>query len=117
MNALNIAEYMQTVGLQARQASALMARADAATKARALRTLAALLRANVQALQTDNAKDIERAVAVALRRIQRIHHAAFSRCVGAVHQLQHTVAGSFVLHQHRDRRQQLQLDAAAPGAE
>jgi hypothetical protein len=28
-----------------------MARADAATKARALRTLAALLRANVQALQ------------------------------------------------------------------
>ncbi len=63
MNALNIAEYMQTVGLQARQASALMARADAATKARALRTLAALLRANVQALQTDNAKDIERATA------------------------------------------------------
>jgi glutamate-5-semialdehyde dehydrogenase len=63
MNALNIAEYMQTVGLQARQASALMARADAATKARALRTLAALLRANVQALQNDNAKDIERATA------------------------------------------------------
>ena len=63
MNALNIAEYMQSVGLQARQASALMARADAATKARALRTLAALLRANVQSLQTDNAKDIERATA------------------------------------------------------
>jgi len=63
MNALNIAEYMQTVGLQARQASALMARADAATKAKALRTLAALLRANVQALQADNAKDIERATA------------------------------------------------------
>jgi glutamate-5-semialdehyde dehydrogenase len=63
MNALNIAEYMQTVGLQARQASALMARADAATKARALRTLASLLRANVQALQTDNAKDIDRATA------------------------------------------------------
>ena len=63
MNALNIAEYMQSVGLQARQASALMARADAATRARALRTLAALLRANVQSLQTDNAKDIERATA------------------------------------------------------
>jgi glutamate-5-semialdehyde dehydrogenase len=63
MNALNIAEYMQTLGAQARQASALMARADAATKARALRTLATLLRANVQALQADNAKDIERASA------------------------------------------------------
>ncbi len=63
MNALNIAEYMQTVGLQARQASALMARADAATKARALRNLAALLRANVQALAADNAKDIARATA------------------------------------------------------
>ena len=63
MNALNIAEYMQTLGLQARQASALMARADAATKSRALRTLAALLRANVQTLQTDNARDIERATA------------------------------------------------------
>jgi len=60
MNALNIAEYMQTLGAQARQASARMARADAATKARALRTLATLLRANVQALQADNAKDIER---------------------------------------------------------
>jgi len=63
MNALNIAEYMQTLGAQARQASARMARADAATKARALRTLATLLRANVQALQADNAKDIERASA------------------------------------------------------
>ena len=32
MNALNVAEYMQTLGLQAKQASALMARADAATR-------------------------------------------------------------------------------------
>lgn len=66
MNALNIAEYMQTVGLQARTASARMASADAATKNRALRTLASLLRANVQALQADNAKDIERATAAGL---------------------------------------------------
>jgi glutamate-5-semialdehyde dehydrogenase len=66
MNALNIAEYMQTVGSQAREASALVARADAATKAKALRGLAALLRANTQALQADNAKDIARATAANL---------------------------------------------------
>ena len=61
MNALNVAEYTQTLGLQARQASALMARADAATRSKALRALAALLRANVAPLQADNAKDLERA--------------------------------------------------------
>jgi len=66
MNALNVSEYMQTLGLEARQASAAMARADAATKNKALRALAALLRANVQALQTDNAKDLERATAAGL---------------------------------------------------
>ncbi len=66
MNALNVAEYMQTLGLQAKQASAAMARADAATRNKALRVLAASLRANVQALQEDNARDIERAVAAAL---------------------------------------------------
>ncbi|NPC59271.1 glutamate-5-semialdehyde dehydrogenase [Caenimonas soli] len=66
MNALNVAEYTQTLGLQAKQAAALMARADSAIRNKALRTLAALLRANVQALQADNAKDIERATAAAL---------------------------------------------------
>ncbi len=66
MNALNISEYMQTLGLQARTASSLMAKADAATKNKALRLLAALLRANVQALETDNAKDIARATAAGL---------------------------------------------------
>ncbi|RYX95567.1 MAG: glutamate-5-semialdehyde dehydrogenase [Comamonadaceae bacterium] len=66
MNALNVAEYMQTLGLQARNASAAMARADAATKNRALRSLAGLLRANVAALATDNAKDLERATAAGL---------------------------------------------------
>jgi glutamate-5-semialdehyde dehydrogenase len=66
MNALNVAEYMQTLGLQARQASADMARASAAVKNQALRELAALLRANVAALQSDNAKDLERAAAAGL---------------------------------------------------
>src|SRR3954467_817071 len=66
MNALNVSEYMQTLGLQARQASAAMARADTATKNEALRTLAGLLRANVDALQADNAKDIARATAAGL---------------------------------------------------
>jgi glutamate-5-semialdehyde dehydrogenase len=63
MNALNVAEYTQTLGLQAKTASALMARADAATKNKALRTLARLLRANVQPLAADNAKDLARASA------------------------------------------------------
>ncbi len=63
MNVLNIAEYMQTLGLQAKVAAAQMARANAATKSKALLTLARLLRANVEALQIDNAKDVERAVA------------------------------------------------------
>ncbi|APW36288.1 glutamate-5-semialdehyde dehydrogenase [Rhodoferax koreense] len=66
MNALNIAEYAQTLGLQAKVASAQMARAPAAIKNKVLLQLAALLRANVDALQIDNAKDLERAVAAGL---------------------------------------------------
>jgi len=56
----------QTLGLQAKQASALMAKAAAAIKNAALRKLADLLRANVEALQIDNAKDLERAVTAGL---------------------------------------------------
>ena len=63
MNALNLVEYSQTLGAQARIASSAMARAPAAVKNAALRTLAALLRSNVAALQTENAKDLVRAVA------------------------------------------------------
>ena len=63
MNALNIAETMQTMGLQAKVAAAQMARANAATKSKALLALARLLRDNVAALQVDNARDLERAVA------------------------------------------------------
>jgi len=66
MNALNIVEYTQALGLKAKGASALMAKAQTATKNKALRTLAKLLRANVDALQTDNVKDLERAVAAGL---------------------------------------------------
>jgi glutamate-5-semialdehyde dehydrogenase len=61
MNATNTTELMNTLGLQAKAASALMARASATTKLAALRGLAALLRENVQALQVENAKDLERA--------------------------------------------------------
>lgn len=66
MNALNVTELMQAMGVHARQASAEMAKASTATKNRALKTLAQLLRANVDALQVDNAKDIDRAVAAGL---------------------------------------------------
>jgi len=66
MNATNITEYTNALGSQAKVASALMAAAQTATKNIALRTLASLLRENVQALQVDNAKDIERAVAAGL---------------------------------------------------
>ena len=63
MNASNTTDYALALGSQAKVASALMARAPAAIKNKALKRLAALLRENTQALQVDNAKDIERAVA------------------------------------------------------
>jgi glutamate-5-semialdehyde dehydrogenase len=66
MNALNITEYAHTLGSQAKVASAHMARAQAATKNIALRRLAALLRSNTQALQADNALDLQRATEAGL---------------------------------------------------
>jgi glutamate-5-semialdehyde dehydrogenase len=66
VNALNVAEYMQTLGLQAREASARMAAASAAEKNAVLRALAQLLRDSVDSLQADNARDIERATAAGL---------------------------------------------------
>lgn len=66
MNALNIVEYTQALGSKAKAASALMAKAPTATKNIALRKLAELLRASVQTLQLDNAKDIDRALAAGL---------------------------------------------------
>ena len=70
MNASNICADAQTytlsLGSKAKAASALMAKASAASKSLALRALARLLRANVASLQTDNAKDVARAVAAGL---------------------------------------------------
>jgi glutamate-5-semialdehyde dehydrogenase len=67
MNAdTTIPELMRTLGLQARCAAAGMARATAAQKAHALRVLARLLREHTGALQTDNAKDLSRALAAGL---------------------------------------------------
>ena len=66
MTTLNVAQHMHAMGAQAKTASAHMAKAPAAVKNKALRTLAALLRANIDALQIDNAKDIERAIAAGL---------------------------------------------------
>ncbi len=63
MNATNTTEYTLALGSKAKVASALMARAPAAIKNAALKRLAALLRENIEALQIDNAKDIESAVA------------------------------------------------------
>jgi glutamate-5-semialdehyde dehydrogenase len=66
MTTLNVADHMQALGAQAKTASAQMAKASAALKNKALRNLAALLRDNSEALQADNAKDIERAIAAGL---------------------------------------------------
>jgi glutamate-5-semialdehyde dehydrogenase len=66
MNTESPAELMNRLGRQAKAASALMARASAARKVAALRALAALLRANVEPLQIDNARDLERARAAGL---------------------------------------------------
>ncbi|TXH88752.1 MAG: glutamate-5-semialdehyde dehydrogenase [Rhodoferax sp.] len=63
MTALNITEYTQDLGFKAKTASARMAKSKAATKNVALKRLAELLRANTEALQVDNARDIERALA------------------------------------------------------
>jgi len=66
MNALNVAEYMQTLGLQARQAAAGIAASAVAERNLALRHLARLLREQVEPLQQENAKDLERALAAGL---------------------------------------------------
>ena len=62
----NVIELLQTLGKQAKTASAVVSIASAAIKNAALLRLAALLRANVDALQADNAKDIARAIKAGL---------------------------------------------------
>ncbi|WP_370869810.1 glutamate-5-semialdehyde dehydrogenase [Polaromonas sp.] len=59
-------ELMQTLGLQAKTAAALMARASTAIKNRALLGLASLLRSQTAALQAANQRDVERAIAAGL---------------------------------------------------
>ena len=54
---------MLAIGQQAKTASALMAKASVAVKSAALKRLAVLLRENTAQLQTDNAKDLDRAQA------------------------------------------------------
>ncbi|MBS0426690.1 MAG: glutamate-5-semialdehyde dehydrogenase [Proteobacteria bacterium] len=66
MNAFNVAEQMQTLGLQAKTAAAHMARADAATKMRALKALARRLRDAGTPLAEANAQDLARATAAGL---------------------------------------------------
>ncbi len=66
MNAVSTTEYALGLGAQAKAASARMAKASTAAKNHALLRLAALLRQNTAALQSDNAKDLERAVAAGL---------------------------------------------------
>ncbi|HRK37617.1 MAG TPA: glutamate-5-semialdehyde dehydrogenase [Burkholderiaceae bacterium] len=57
---------MLTIGFNAKQASSLIAKANAATKNKALMALARLLREHVEPLQADNARDLERARAAGL---------------------------------------------------
>lgn len=66
MNANATPDLMNTLGQQAKAASAHMAKAPAAIKLQALRGLAVLLRANVEPLQLENAKDLARARAAGL---------------------------------------------------
>jgi glutamate-5-semialdehyde dehydrogenase len=66
MNATSIAQQVHVLGVQAKAASSLMAKASAAQKSLALRALAKLLRSHTVALSLDNAKDIERAKAAGL---------------------------------------------------
>ncbi|XXQ51944.1 glutamate-5-semialdehyde dehydrogenase [Xenophilus aerolatus] len=66
MNAFNVAEHMHALGLQAKTAAAQMARADAATKMRALKALARRLRDAGAPLAEANAQDLARATAAGL---------------------------------------------------
>ncbi|MFM7699069.1 MAG: glutamate-5-semialdehyde dehydrogenase, partial [Limnohabitans sp.] len=66
MNAHTIPELMLALGQQAKQASAAMAKATAASKSHALRELARVLRADTAALVAANQEDVQRAAAQGL---------------------------------------------------
>ncbi len=76
MNTLTVHEHTHTLGLQAKQAATLMAKASVAMKNIALRYLATLLRANAQALQLENTKDLERATGLDAPLLDRLHLSA-----------------------------------------
>ena len=61
MNELDLNQYMDRVGRQARAASRAMARASTADKNRALLTIAAAIRRDADKLKAVNARDVERA--------------------------------------------------------
>jgi glutamate-5-semialdehyde dehydrogenase len=61
MNELDLNQYMDRVGRQARAASRAMARASTADKNRALLTIAAAVRRDADKLKAVNARDVERA--------------------------------------------------------
>ncbi len=62
----NVADLLKTLGKQAKIAAAGVSIASTAIKNESLLRLAALLRANIAALQADNAKDIARAIKAGL---------------------------------------------------
>jgi glutamate-5-semialdehyde dehydrogenase len=66
MTATPTLQTMLALGAQAKAASTVMARSPSVTRNTALRHLAALLRSHTAALQVENAKDLERAVAAGL---------------------------------------------------
>jgi glutamate-5-semialdehyde dehydrogenase len=66
MTALNVPDYMRALGSKAKEAAALMARADAATKNKALKVLAKRLRSAAGLLAEANAIDLARAEAASL---------------------------------------------------
>ncbi|TXH74041.1 MAG: gamma-glutamyl-phosphate reductase, partial [Thiothrix sp.] len=55
---MNITDYMQAVGQQARSAAAVLAGADTATKNKALEAMAKAILAKSVWLKTENAKDL-----------------------------------------------------------
>ena len=89
MNASNVAETVQLLGLQARQASRAMARAGTASRNAALRELARLLRANIESLQNANARDLARAseLAAPMRDRLKLTPAIIETCAQGCEQL------------------------------
>ncbi len=61
ISTLDVTAYMREVGRRAREAARVVAKADTATKNRALAAIAAAIRRDARSIIEDNAKDVERA--------------------------------------------------------